>query len=246
MSDSEYENSIVGSDNESDIDDENDITSKKSKDINDKVILDEDEDEDNIDDDEDDEDIENMEDMEYIDNKEKKKIKSNKNHVNNKYGGKDIEDDEDELEMELEDDESMYSDSDSDSEIEYDDNYLKKLDNNLIKNSIEEFHPESKLHNYDEVLLLANVKRNNDGVIIDDNHRTIPILTKYEKTRILGIRAKQIDNGAKPFVDIPENVIDGYTIALMELKEKKIPFIIRRPLPNGVSEYWYLKDLEVL
>lgn len=240
MSDSEYENSIVGSDNESDIDDENDITSKKSKDINDKVILEEDEDD--IDED-DDEDIDNMEDMDYIDNKEKKKIKSNKNHMN-KYGGNDIEDDEDDLEMELDDDESMYSDSDG--EIEYDDNYLKKLDNNLIKNSIEEFHPESKLHNYDEVLLLANVKRNNDGVIIDDNHRTIPILTKYEKTRILGIRAKQIDNGAKPFVDIPENVIDGYTIALMELKEKKIPFIIRRPLPNGVSEYWYLKDLEVL
>ena len=32
----------------------------------------------------------------------------------------------------------------------------------------------------------------------------------------------------------------------MELKEKKIPFIIQRPLPNGNAEYWALEDLEIL
>ena len=41
-------------------------------------------------------------------------------------------------------------------------------------------------------------------------------------------------------------MIDGYTIALQELKEGKIPFIIRRPLPNGASEYWKINDLERL
>jgi hypothetical protein len=30
----------------------------------------------------------------------------------------------------------------------------------------------------------------------------------------------------------------------MELKQKRIPFIIRRPLPNGGSEYWRVQDLE--
>ena len=35
-------------------------------------------------------------------------------------------------------------------------------------------------------------------------------------------------------------------IAEEELKQKKIPFIIRRPLPNGASEYWKVKDLEML
>ena len=30
----------------------------------------------------------------------------------------------------------------------------------------------------------------------------------------------------------------------MELKLKRIPFIIRRPLPNGGSEYWKIQDLE--
>ena len=41
-------------------------------------------------------------------------------------------------------------------------------------------------------------------------------------------------------------MIDGYLIALKELEQKKIPFIIQRPLPNGKSEYWRLRDLEQL
>ena len=32
----------------------------------------------------------------------------------------------------------------------------------------------------------------------------------------------------------------------MELKERKLPFIIRRPLPSGGSEYWKVEDLELL
>ena len=75
-------------------------------------------------------------------------------------------------------------------------------------------------------------------------HKTIPYLTKYEKARILGQRAKQINSGASVFVKVPEKVIDGYLIAELELQEKRIPFIIRRPLPNGGSEYWSIKDLE--
>ena len=109
---------------------------------------------------------------------------------------------------------------------------------------IVDFHPESVLQNYDEILAMIRVIRDKDGIIIDDLHRTIPYLTKYEKARILGQRAKQINAGASPFVKVPENVIDGYIIAQLELKEKRIPFIIRRPLPNGGSEYWSIKDLE--
>ena len=33
---------------------------------------------------------------------------------------------------------------------------------------------------------------------------------------------------AQVFVDVPTNIIDGYTIAILEYKAK-IPFIIRRP-----------------
>ena len=81
-------------------------------------------------------------------------------------------------------------------------------------------------------------------IIVDDLNKTIPYLTKYEKARILGQRAKQLNSGATPFVKVPENVIDGYIIAELELKQKQLPFIIRRPMPSGGSEYWSIKDLE--
>ena len=122
--------------------------------------------------------------------------------------------------------------------------YLQKFDQSINDNYILNFHPESVLQNYDEILSMTKVVRNTDGIIIDKLHRTIPYLTKYEKARILGQRAKQINSGAYPFVKVPENVIDGYIIAEMELKQKRIPFIIRRPLPNGGSEYWKVQDLE--
>jgi DNA-directed RNA polymerase I, II, and III subunit RPABC2 len=135
----------------------------------------------------------------------------------------------------------------SENEEEEDDDgemYLQKFDQSLNENYIVNYHPESVLQNYDEILVMIKVVRDKNGIIIDDLHRTIPFLTKYEKARILGQRAKQINSGAIPFVKVPENVIDGYIIAELELKVKKIPFIIRRPLPNRGSEYWSIKDLE--
>ena len=138
------------------------------------------------------------------------------------------------------------SDYESDADEDQEDDYLQKFDRELRENYILEQHPESISHNYDEIYNLAKVQRNKDNIIVDDLHKTIPMLTKYEKTRILGQRAKQINNGARPLIPITPNMIDGYLIALKELEEKKIPVIIRRPLPNGASEYWHLRDLEIL
>jgi DNA-directed RNA polymerase I, II, and III subunit RPABC2 len=135
-------------------------------------------------------------------------------------------------------------DEDEDDEDDEGEQYLQKFDQSINDNYILNFHPESILQNYNEILSMTNVVRNSDGIIIDDLHKTIPYLTKYEKARILGQRAKQINSGHHTFVKVPENVIDGYIIAEMELKLKRIPFIIRRPLPNGGSEYWKVQDLE--
>lgn len=136
-----------------------------------------------------------------------------------------------------------YSDEDEDEDGDGE-MYLKKFDKETNDNYLLNFHPESTLHNYDEVLAMTKVVRDKNGVIVDALHRTIPYLTKYERARVLGQRAKQINTGASVFVKVPENVIDGYLIAELELIEKRIPFIIRRPLPNGGSEYWSIKDLE--
>lgn len=140
----------------------------------------------------------------------------------------------------------ILDDEEEDEDEEYNENYLEKFDAELVKNYIGDFHPECLSHNYDEITKLSIVVRNSDGIIIDPFHKTIPYLTKYERARILGQRAKQIETGAKPLVKVPENIVDGYIIAELELKEKKIPFIIKRPIPGGACEYWNLNDLEIV
>ena len=125
-------------------------------------------------------------------------------------------------------------------------NYLQKFSKEINKQYIESEHPECVFHNYNEISTLSKIIRDKNNNIIDPLHRTIPFLTKYEKTRIIGQRAKQINSGAKPFVNVPQHIIDGYIIAELELKQKKIPFIIKRPIPGGGSEYWNVNDLELI
>jgi DNA-directed RNA polymerase subunit K/omega len=139
-----------------------------------------------------------------------------------------------------------FMDIEDEDEDEDDDNYLQKFNESISENYILNNHPECIVHNYNEVLSMCRVIRDANGIIIDDLHKTLPYLTKYERARILGVRAKQINSGATPFIKLTEEIIDGYIIAEMELREKKIPFIIKRPMPNGGSEYWFLKDLEDL
>ena len=137
-------------------------------------------------------------------------------------------------------------DDDDDDEDDYDENHLQKFDSEAKKKYIASFHPESLSYNNEETESMSRVTRNDSGTIIDPFHKTLPFLTKYEKTRILGIRTKQLNEGAKPYVDVNPTIIDGYIIAQLELEHKKLPFIIRRPMPNGSSELWRLQDLEII
>ena len=145
---------------------------------------------------------------------------------------------------------SSHDDDDDENEEEDDDdddeNHLQKFDSELKKKYIASFHPESLSYNNEETESMSHVTRNDSGIIIDPFHKTLPFLTKYEKTRILGIRTKQLNEGAKPYVDVNPTIIDGYIIAQLELEHKKLPFIIRRPIPNGSSELWRLQDLEII
>ena len=77
---------------------------------------------------------------------------------------------------------------------------------------------------------------NNDKV-------TMPYMTKFEKAKLLGVRAEMIASGDKPLVEIKGKVNNAYEIAIMELKQKKIPLIIRRTLPNGKIEDWRVEEL---
>ena len=123
---------------------------------------------------------------------------------------------------------------------------LRKFDDEVKSNFFKAEHPGTTLDTQDEVLRRAVGVRNKDGDITDPDHRTQPFLTRYELTSVLGTRAQQLDGGAPALVSVPANVMDGYQIARLELQQQKLPFIIRRPLPNGTHEYWHLRDLAVL
>ena len=73
--------------------------------------------------------------------------------------------------------------------------------------------------------------------------KSSPYLSKFERCKILGIRAEQLTNhNVIPCVELigNETVIE---IAEKELMERKIPMIIRRYFPNGTFEDWNLKEL---
>jgi len=81
-----------------------------------------------------------------------------------------------------------------------------------------------------------------DKKIPDDQRMTTPYMTKYERARILGTRALQISMNAPVLVDL-EGETDPLQIAIKELREKKIPLIVRRYLPDGYYEDWTCEEL---
>lgn len=78
------------------------------------------------------------------------------------------------------------------------------------------------------------------------NHATYPFLTLYEKTKVLAQRGAELARGAPPFIEVPEYLTDVYEIAKAELEAKRLPYILKRPLPDGEYEYWRLADLMLL
>lgn len=72
-----------------------------------------------------------------------------------------------------------------------------------------------------------------------------PFLNQFEKTKVLSFRASQLAQGSRPYIEIPDNVTDVYTIAKLELAARKLPFILKRPLPDGDYEYWKLSELMI-
>ncbi|GAA5799350.1 subunit common to RNA polymerases I, II, and III [Helicostylum pulchrum] len=72
--------------------------------------------------------------------------------------------------------------------------------------------------------------------------QTTPYMTRYERARILGTRALQISLNAPVMVEL-DGESDALAIAMKELREKKIPLIVRRFLPDGTFEDWDVCNL---
>ena len=98
---------------------------------------------------------------------------------------------------------------------------------------IQRVHPEAILPDSRE---LRATLANKDIV-----RKSRPILSKYEATSIVGMRAQQIAKGSTPFLDTDDS--DPIDIATKELRAKLIPVIVRRIMPDNTSEYWRLSEL---
>jgi len=76
-------------------------------------------------------------------------------------------------------------------------------------------------------------------------NKTRPVLTKFEHTMMIGKRAMQLASGAHPLIEVRADMDDVLEIAEEELRQKKIPFMIRRPIGNHY-EYWRIDDLQII
>ncbi|EHK98039.1 putative DNA-directed RNA polymerases I, II, and III subunit RPABC2 [Glarea lozoyensis 74030] len=124
-----------------------------------------------------------------------------------------------------------------------------------IDEPLEPYDPDEETHNPDGTALgedQENFEQNNivesgdpsaaanrskakdikDKKISKENRTTTPYMTKYERARILGTRALQISMNAPVLVDL-EGETDPLQIAIKEMKERKIPLIVRRYMPDG-------------
>lgn len=104
---------------------------------------------------------------------------------------------------------------------------------------IYEQHPECKVDYIEDIYKNLNTKK-------DKNHTSVPFMTLYERTRIIGIRVNQLSQGSKPYVNVPKHITDVVEIAKLELEQKRLPFIIKRPMPDGTYDYCRISDLIVL
>lgn len=83
------------------------------------------------------------------------------------------------------------------------------------------------------------------GGVPKNKRITTRYMTKYERARVLGTRALQIAMCAPIMVEL-EGETDPLQIAMKELKQRKIPIIIRRYLPDHSYEDWSIDELIIV
>jgi len=154
----------------------------------------------------------------------------------------DEEEQEEEQETEIEE---------SDKESDADEKTNKESDNESKEDEDNDDNIKDKCyHKYSKGTIDTDIDY--DEYFVKDDEMSInktgrltkPYLTKYERVRILGDRSRQLAQGAKPMI---KNTVglSHKEVALLELKNKVIPLIIERPIPNVGVEKWKLSELEI-
>jgi DNA-directed RNA polymerase subunit K/omega len=99
-----------------------------------------------------------------------------------------------------------------------------------------EIKPQNEFHDSKEIL--TNYEK------LKKNNRSKPIMSKYERTKIIGVRAQQISQGSLPLVEVPKHLSNTLDIATYELKLRKTPFMVKRKVGINI-EYWKVEDLTI-
>jgi len=146
-----------------------------------------------------------------------------------------------------------YEDNNSKDESDLINENVTKILNNSVEKAIEQFRKVREGGREDitekeiaEIDKECEIIRNREIITKDIPHKKVeitskdnqivigpPMLTRFEKARIMGARALQLSLGAPVFIEIPKNATTSLEIAMEELKQKVIPIVIKRTLPNG-------------
>lgn len=85
---------------------------------------------------------------------------------------------------------------------------------------------------------------------IKEARTTREYFTKYEYTTLIATRAQQLADGAKPLVELTglktSDPLFVWNVAKREIALRKLPFLIRRQMPNGTAEFWSAQEMEVM
>lgn len=141
--------------------------------------------------------------------------------------------------------EDNYEDSEIDESFA--DEEEEPMDEDILDGKEEENYLDFRLNykssfdNFQKVMELSN-----SDFKSENRQNTTRGLTKYEKTKILGIRTQQLISGMPPLIVVPKHITDVKKIAELELEQRKTPLILKRSLPNKNYEYIKIEDLEFI
>ena len=101
----------------------------------------------------------------------------------------------------------------------------------------------------DEHPEVKSVFRNEVAEEMKQPRTTREYFTKYEYTALIALRAQQLADGAKPLVGLeglkPSDPMFVWHVAKREIEQRKLPFLVRRQMPNGTAEFWSAQEMEV-
>ena len=146
-----------------------------------------------------------------------------------------------------------YEDNNSKDEADLINENVTKILNDSVEKAIEQFRKVRECGSEDitekeiaEIDKECEIIRNREIITKDIPHKKVeitskdgqivigpPMLTRFEKARIMGARTLQLSLGAPVFIEIPKNATTSLEIAMEELKQRMIPIVIKRTLPNG-------------